>query len=96
MKDKINQNDEVNIVNQKYKEEISKETLAKGMIAGALAVGAVGSMEVLKPSQASAMAINILSPHVKGTIKNTMINPTGVSTTYEESSYSIHYTKLYE
>ncbi len=54
MKDKINQNDKVNIVNQEYKEEISKETLAKGMIAGALAVGAVGSMEALKPSTASA------------------------------------------
>ncbi|MEK4611373.1 hypothetical protein [Bacillus sp. FSL K6-0067] len=54
MKDKTNQNDKVNIVNQKYKEEISKETLAKGMIAGALAVGAVGSMEALKPSKASA------------------------------------------
>ncbi|KXY35524.1 hypothetical protein [Bacillus sp. FSL K6-0067] len=86
MKDKTNQNGKFNIVSQKYKEEISKETLAKGMIAGALAVGAVGSMEVLKPSQASAMDINIFSPHAKGTIKNTLINPTGVSTTTYDAS----------
>ncbi|MEK4503552.1 hypothetical protein [Bacillus sp. FSL R12-0069] len=50
MKDKTNQNEKVNIINQEYKEEISKETLTKGMIAGALAVGAVGSMEAIKPT----------------------------------------------
>ncbi|OQR53167.1 hypothetical protein [Bacillus sp. CDB3] len=63
-----------------------KQKMMKVALCGAIATGVVGSIEAVKPSQASAMDINILSPHVKGTVKNTMINPTGVSTTtYEES-----------
>ncbi|OQR53251.1 hypothetical protein [Bacillus sp. CDB3] len=54
MKDKTNQNDKINTLNQEYYEEISKEQLKKGMIVGAMAAGLAGALGTVKPSEASA------------------------------------------